>query len=298
MTSTPPPPPTTPSRSVLATTDSDPMPPGATLTVLGCRAGSPDAGSPASGYLLRAGDTTVLLDCGPGTVSAAAARTDMAALDAVVISHQHADHAADLVALAYHRTFPERLPPLPLLAPLGFAGVMAGLDAVWGIPTLAELRRPLTDAFDLAEVRPGATTEVAGLALQTEPGVHPVPVLCTRWPDVGLAYTADTGYSEGLVRWAADVPVLLAEATYVESTARDLDGHGHLTGTLAGRLAAAAGAGRLVLTHFADRSRAAEAAAEARAVFTGPIATARPGLAIPLAGSLPSGTPRVPSAPD
>lgn len=256
----------------------------ATLTVIGCRAGSPDAESPASGYLLSAGAKQVLLDCGPGTIAAAAGHTDLGALDGVVVSHRHADHAADLVALAYHRAWPVRRPPLPLIAPTGFSDVLDGLDDVWGIPTIDDLRRPLGDAFDLVEVEPGTDAQIAGLRLQTARGAHPVPVLCIRFPDLGLAYTADTGFTETLVRWAANVPVLLAEATYVEATAHDLDGHGHLTGRLAGRLAAEAGVGQLVLTHFADRSLTDVARAEAATRYDGPITVATPGLVHPLPG--------------
>lgn len=251
-----------------------------TVTVLGCRAGSPDAGSPASGYLLQSGDATILLDCGPGVVAAAAARVDLTTLDAVVITHQHADHCADLVALAYHRAFPAVCPPLPLVAPTGFADVLRGLDQVWGIPTLAELRGPLTNAFQLTEVDPGARFDVAGLVAQTTAGRHPVPVLCTRWPAFDLAYTADTGYDRRLARWARGVGILLAEATYTRATARSLADHGHLTGTLAGRLATEADAGALVLTHFADRSLAKQTMAEAKAVFAGPVRIAEPGLVL------------------
>ncbi|WP_425435689.1 MBL fold metallo-hydrolase [Mycetocola miduiensis] len=60
-----------------------------------------------------------MVDAGPGVLAELVARHDLADLRAIVVTHPHADHSLDLMALAYRWTFPVRLPriPTPHLAP-------------------------------------------------------------------------------------------------------------------------------------------------------------------------------------
>ena len=67
------------------------------LTVLGKSPSWQDAGGACSGYLLQEGETTVLLDCGNGVFGKLRQRVDYVDVDAVVLSHLHADHFLDLV---------------------------------------------------------------------------------------------------------------------------------------------------------------------------------------------------------
>lgn len=254
----------------------------ARLTILGASACAPTSLGAAVGYLVEHTGGATLVDCGPGVVAELAARGHLDTLSSVVISHEHADHSADLTALAYRRGFPVRQGSLPLWAPTGFVRRLAGLDAVYGIPTLPELAEPLSDGFDLTEVQPGETVVVDGTRLVTVPAKHPVPTLAMRFDQLGLAYTADTGMSQELVDLCLGVPILLAEATYRESAGIDVSGHGHLTGRTVGQLAAEAGVGHLVITHLADPRDGDAILAEARAEYDGPVELAVPGLVVPL----------------
>src|SRR5690554_5234769 len=71
------------------------------VTTLGGAAAWPNPGQGCSSYLVRAGDTLVLLDCGPDTLHVLRAQIDLARLSGIVISHFHADHTIDLVPLRY-----------------------------------------------------------------------------------------------------------------------------------------------------------------------------------------------------
>lgn len=254
----------------------------ARLIVLGASACAPTALGAAVGYLLEHDAGTTLVDCGPGVVAELARRGDLNRVSSVVVSHEHADHCADLVTLAYRRGFPRRLAPLPLWAPTGFGRRLDGLDDVYGIATLPDLARPLRQAFDLTEVEPGETVKVDGTVVTTTRAVHPVPTLAMRFDELGLAYTADTGMSDALVEAFRGVPVLLAEATYRDADGIDVRGHGHLTGRTAGLLALRAGARRLVLTHLADPADGPEILVEARSAFPGTVGLALPGDTITL----------------
>lgn len=249
----------------------------ASLEVFGNRAGSPGPDGPASGYLLRGGGKTVLVDCGPGVLAGLASADVIGELDAVIISHRHADHSADLPSFGYHRAFPAPQPPLPLYAPTGFGEYIEALDRVHGIPTLDDLRTPITSQVRLHEVRPGETFWAAGIQVDTVEAKHPVPCISMRFPDFGFVYTADTAKTDNLVELARGARLLLAEATYVSGDGYDFDAHGHMSGFEAGELAEEAGVERLVLTHLADYRYALETSANASSRYGGTIELARVG---------------------
>src|ERR671917_73054 len=90
------------------------------LTVLGCSGSVPGPESPASGYLVRAGDITVVLDLGNGAFGALQRYLDPFDLDALILSHLHPDHCADISALTVYRRYHPHPPsggPLPLYGP-------------------------------------------------------------------------------------------------------------------------------------------------------------------------------------
>ena len=84
------------------------------LTVLGKSPSWQDAGGACSGYLIQDGDTSLLLDCGNGVFGKMRQRLDYTELDAVLISHLHADHFLDLVPFAYALTYAPRQQPVPV----------------------------------------------------------------------------------------------------------------------------------------------------------------------------------------
>src|SRR3712207_5871817 len=84
------------------------------LTVLGKSPSWQDAGGACSGYLVEEGDTVVLVDCGNGVFSKLRQFRDYVDVDAVVISHLHADHFLDLVPYSYALTYAPRQQPVPV----------------------------------------------------------------------------------------------------------------------------------------------------------------------------------------
>src|SRR5437667_1747956 len=84
------------------------------LTVLGKSPSWQDADGACSGYLIEEEGTAVLLDCGNGVFSKLRRFRDYTTVDAVVISHLHADHFLDLVPFSYALTYAPRQQPMPV----------------------------------------------------------------------------------------------------------------------------------------------------------------------------------------
>jgi ribonuclease BN (tRNA processing enzyme) len=240
------------------------------LTVLGGCGAWPAAGSACSGYLVEHGGFRLLLDPGYATLPRLLEILDAAELDAVLVSHGHPDHCADLNPLLRARALTdERAPALPVYAPSGALGPVLALD------------RPgmLDDAIRLAEFTPGDRLTVGPFGVRSWLLPHSRPNAGLRLEADGecLAYTGDTGPSPDLVPLARGADMLLAEASYPRQVPSDAERH--LSSALqAGQVAGQAGAGRLILTHLMPGTSHDESLRAAAEGYAGPVSVASPGL--------------------
>lgn len=244
------------------------------VTVLGASAPYPAPGGACPGYLVEGGGAAVLIDCGSGVVANLLRVLPLERLDAVVLSHLHADHTGDLSVL-YHawrlRAWPRRgdRRPLPVYAPQDPPGEFCRLGA--GEVLVA---RGITAADTLA---------FGGLVLRFARTRHPLYTLAVAAEADGrrVVYTADTGPCDEVRDLAAGADLLLCEASALERDRPLAEAAGHLTVGQAVALAREAGVGRLVLTHLFPEYRSEELAEElaralAREGFDRPAGFARP----------------------
>jgi ribonuclease BN (tRNA processing enzyme) len=247
------------------------------LTVLGRSPAWQDAGGACSGYLVEGEGTRLLLECGPGVFGKLRAACDYAAVDAVVISHLHADHVLDLVtyasALRYGPRWATEPPPRPELhAPPGARERFAALAAGGSMePTHIE------GAFGLRVYDPAETLEVGGLRVRFRPVPHYVPAYAVEVTGGGrrLTFGADSGPSPELCDFAAGTDLLLIEASLAEPDVGEP--RGHMTAAEAGEHGRRAGARRLVLTHISDELDLDAARAAAEAAYGGSVEVAAEG---------------------
>lgn len=238
------------------------------LTVLGCATPYPTADIPCSGYLLTHDDTRVWMDAGTGTLGPLQRHTRLEDLDAIWISHLHADHTADLLTTYYALLFADvSRPPVPLYGPPGIAARLAGFL------TNGPVRSPVEDAFAITELRDGHEAAIGSMVLTTAAVEHGMPAFGVRVEAGGrsLTYSGDTAPCPRLTALAERTDVLVCEA---ESTTPNAVHH---TPEDAGETAAAAGAKRLVVTHVGRSLTPEEAAVRASARYAGPIDHAVPG---------------------
>ncbi|OLF05049.1 MBL fold metallo-hydrolase [Actinophytocola xinjiangensis] len=239
------------------------------LTVLGSCAAWPEPGRACSGLLVEYDGVRLVLDLGFATLPRLLAHCPDGDVDGVVITHAHSDHCVDLNGLLRVRHHGGRASDrIPLLCPPPVAALVDGLEHR---PRLAEL-------FDVRAL-PG-THRVGPFQVTGLPLPHHVPACGVRLVagDLVVAYSGDTGPHENLVELGLRADLFVVEATLAGGRT---DEH-LLSARQAGRWASAAGARRLMLTHFWPGSDRAAAVEQARETFAGEVIAAEEGLTVEL----------------
>jgi len=245
---------------------------GMRLTVIGCSGSFPGPDSPASSYLLEAEGFRLVIDLGNGALGVLQRHAELFGIDAICVSHLHADHCIDLssywVARQYAPEGPR--PPIPVHGPQGTTHRIAGI--------CGEKADAIRARFDVRNLSP--TQEIGPFRVTTERMNHPVETFGFRVEHAGwtVAYSADTGPTDALVRLADGADVLLSEASFQDADNNPPDLH--LTARQAGEHATRAGAGQLVLTHLVPWYDQELSLAQAAQAYRGPLSAAATGLVL------------------
>jgi ribonuclease BN (tRNA processing enzyme) len=257
------------------------------LTILGKSPSWQDAGGACSGYLIEEEGTAILVDCGNGVFAKLRQRIDYVDLDAVVISHLHADHFLDLVPYSYALTYAPRQQPVPvdrwpgtdnparpqLHVPPGARATFRRVVGAWGNEDLIE------NAFHLQEYDRGSTLQIGPVRVKFQPVPHftETYAMCisSRNGSGRIVYGADCRPTDALANFGSKAELMLVEATLPRPERTGV--RGHLTPAEAGQHARDAGAKRLLLVHISDELDAEWARAEAASTFGGPVDVAREG---------------------
>lgn len=189
-------------------------------------------------YLLEHGDARVLLDAGPGA-RAALAQRGIERLDAVWISHFHFDHVLDLVTLRGPIDDRTRI-----LVPRGERARLDALARAYAFEGAFDLGADVEEAAD-------APVRVGGIDLRFAPTQHSVPSMAMRADADGhsLVYASDTAPCASLAALARGADLLLMHTLLPTVEPESHHARVHSTAQTAARLAAEAGARRLILSH-------------------------------------------------
>lgn len=222
------------------------------LTILGNNGPFPAPGGATSGYLLSSGEIRICFDLGSGTLSRLTALMPPEDLDALVLSHWHYDHCADVLPLIFRlEACAEQ--PLHVYAPVDENSLVR--KAVQACSKIV-----------LHDVAPGDSPLIAGLQVSIHAARHPVPAVMYRVEGEGKAfcYTGDTNTVEGLREFADHADFLLADGLFTD--AAWTEGKPHLSARHVAELAEAACVRRFVITHLNPTIDPATLLKEARSV--------------------------------
>ena len=182
------------------------------LTIIGCSPAWPNPGGAQSGYLVEAGGSRLLLDCGPGVLSRLRV-------------------AEPWPRTRRDRPQPSAFRPLRRSRGPGCGGLLAGRDAGCRGPscgchpaaaassTGSRRSTPFARAFTLREYDEDEPFTVAGFSLSARRVPHydyTAFALRVERDGTVLAYSGDSAPSDALVDIARDADLFLCEATLAE----------------------------------------------------------------------------------
>ncbi len=240
------------------------------VTLLGSGTCVPSLKRSSSSVLVRIGTAAILLDIGAGTIHRLL-QADFSIFDVthLFISHFHPDHSGEMVSFLFSSKYPDtgrRKTRLVLAGGPGFCLHYDRLKSIYGEWI------DLSGKLDLADLDPAVSTDYfyTSFSMRVAAMAHREESIAFRItaPDGrAIVYSGDTDYTENLVEIARNADLLICEAALPDA----LKVEGHLTPSVAGRIAARAGVKKLVLTHFYPESDRADVAGECAKTYDGPL---------------------------
>ena len=212
------------------------------LTILGMNGPFPAPGGATSGYFLTAGESRIALDLGSGCLARLTALTPPEELTALLLTHWHYDHCADVLPLIY-RLEACATKPLHIYAPVDESSLVRKAVQSCGKIVLHDIENP---EFGIRN----SEFQVGDLQIKAYPARHPVPAVMYRIEQGGktFCYTGDTNKVKGIVEFALGSDLLLADGLFTnEIWAEDKP---HLSASLVAWLARDAEVRRFVITHL------------------------------------------------
>lgn len=237
------------------------------LTVIGYWGGYPGPNRATSCYLLEKGDFSLVIDAGSGALSRLQNIKDITEIDAVILSHYHQDHVADIGVWQYALLIQSYLSNDKTILPIyGHVEDKQGFES---------LTHDYTEgiAYD-----PKNTLQVGPFAITFLKTKHPVPCYGMRISDgkKTIVYTADTSYQEEWVSFSKGADLLITDCNFY--TEQDGSQAGHMTSQEGAIIAEKAGVGELILSHLPHYGDHNDLLREAREIYKGKIQLAEEGL--------------------
>lgn len=242
------------------------------VTVLGCHAPYAPAGGACSGYLVESEGIKIVLDCGNGTLANLQKHTDFREITALIVTHFHPDHYADIYcwrhALKGCLRDGSRNNPLLVYMPKEPKEIFSEIDA-WR-DEFAVI--PIDDALEQYNF-------IGSIHLSFYKTNHPLLTygVALRKENKKFVYSSDTGWDSNLIPFVENANLLLCECS-LRSADVEYTKLGHLTSKEAGTLASKGKVQQLALTHFWPEFNKFQLMREAENVFAGKVILAKEGL--------------------
>ncbi len=209
------------------------------LIILGSSASYALPGEATAGYLIQNEEHSIAIDIGTGSLSNLFRWQDPAKLDALILSHLHVDHFADIYPLRLYLNFERPDKVLDVFAPEKAGEKLSCM--------LSPKGRKIFERTLIFNNITESTKNIGPFKITFKKMIHDIDSFALKVEANGksLVYSSDTAYNENLKELAKDADLLLAEATLDKK----IEGVEHMTASEAGKLADEANAKMLVLTH-------------------------------------------------
>ncbi|GAC90223.1 metal-dependent hydrolase [Anoxybacillus flavithermus NBRC 109594] len=235
------------------------------VTVIGYWGAFPKKNEATSCYLVEHDGFHLLVDCGSGALAQLQNVMDIEQIDAVIVSHYHHDHVADIGPLQYARLIKKNLgvdlPELPIYG--------HSLDRD-GFARLAHKGVTKAVAYD-----PNETLHIGPFTISFMRTEHPAICYAMRITAGGktVVYTADSSYLPQFVPFAKQAHLLICECNfYAGQNAKQA---GHMTSEEAATIARDAEVETLLLTHLPHFGNVEQLVDEAKTIFHGDVQLAK-----------------------
>lgn len=237
------------------------------ITVNGFWGGYPAVNSATSSYLVTSGDFTLLVDCGSGALARLQSKVNVMDIDAVILSHYHFDHVADIGVMQYAWKVQNILRETEEVLPIyGHKEDKAGFEA---------LTHERTEGIGYD---PDQTLEIGPFSIQFMKTAHPVPCYAMRISDgsSSFVYTADSSYLDEFISFSKGTDLLITDCNFYKGM--DGTNPGHMTSEEVGKIAHEAGGGKLWLSHLPHFGNVQDLKDQAAEQYKGEVELAQEGL--------------------
>lgn len=245
------------------------------VTILGSGTCVPSLERSSSSFILQIDKSVLLFDLGAGTMRRLLeAGFSISQVSHIFLSHLHPDHTGEFVSFLFAAKYPpsyQRRSPFYLIGARGLKNFYDGLLKVYG--HWITLEPGLMNLMELENNRQDQYVDES-FTVDTLPMAHiesSIGFRITAIEGATVAFTGDTDVCENAVALAREADLFICESALPDAMKVD----GHLTPSLAGKIAAEAKVKKLLLTHFYPECDAVDIEAECRKTYNGPLLLAR-----------------------
>ncbi len=227
----------------------------------------PDPERSCSSIFIQTAKEKILVDAGPGTLKRLGEiGISPHELTYIFVTHFHPDHVSDLVPILFAIRNTHQIPESIMVrvwGPRGFINFMHGMEISYG-----KWLHSQDEYFKFYELK-RRLLDFPGFRIIWGKVIHKNESVGYRFEFNGkvVCYSGDSGYCSELTRLSRDADVAILECSYPDELAVE----GHLSPSLAGKIATDANAKRLVLTHFYPRTTESNLLDVVKKYYAGPV---------------------------
>lgn len=211
------------------------------LTILGYMGAYPTAKNATSSYLVESQDFKLLIDIGSGAYQKLAQVMEPTDIDALLLTHYHFDHIADLGVLQYAFQLKPQFENLPQKELLIYGH---NYSREFELLTVEGVSKGIA-------YNPDEVLKVGPFKISFLKTIHPVSCFALRIEEniTGkvLVFTADSSYLADFITFAQNSDLLLADAMIVGDSKQH---PAHMSAAEVGKIAELAQVKKCVLTHL------------------------------------------------